>query len=172
MFDKEKTAIIRRLKRATRYAVDIRASLLIPKLDADTPRLVGFADPSFAKSRDLSTQLGHICILADAAGRSVPISFKSYKSDRVVLSAMAGEVIAFSDLFDVAVTLASTVGDIVFRHIPVQLLTDSKVTLRRHLQGLTHVGEAHYARHSRCQGGFPRQGDIGHRLRLQLTQPC
>ena len=39
---------------------------------------------------------------------------------------MAGEVIAFSDLFDIAATLASELGEIYGRRIPVQLLTDSK----------------------------------------------
>ena len=39
---------------------------------------------------------------------------------------MAGEVIAFRDLFDIAATLASELGEIYGRRIPVQLLTDSK----------------------------------------------
>ena len=39
---------------------------------------------------------------------------------------MAGEVIAFSDLFDVAVTLSDEVGKILGRTIPVQLFTDNK----------------------------------------------
>ncbi len=48
----------------------------------------------------------------------MPISFKSYKSKRIVRSAMAGEVIAFSDLFDIAVTLAAELGDVFGRHDP------------------------------------------------------
>eukprot|EP00171_Calliarthron_tuberculosum_P020880 IDg20880t1 len=39
---------------------------------------------------------------------------------------MAGEVIAFSDLFDVSMTLASELNTVLDKHIPVQLLTDSK----------------------------------------------
>lgn len=57
------------------------------------------------------------------------MNFKSYTSKRVVRSALAGEVIAFSDLFDVDATLASEVGDLLQQTIPVQLLTDSKSLL-------------------------------------------
>ncbi len=39
---------------------------------------------------------------------------------------MGGEVIAFSDLFDRACTLAAEIGAVYGRKIPVQLLTDSK----------------------------------------------
>ncbi len=74
----------------------------------------------------MSTQLGHICFFSDRYGNSVPISFKSYKSKRIVRSAIAGEVIAFSDLFDVAVTLTAELGDVFGRQIRVQLFTDSK----------------------------------------------
>ena len=56
----------------------------------------------------------------------MPIAFKSYKARRVVRSAMAGEVIAFSDMFDVAATLAEELRTIYNRTIPLQLLTDSK----------------------------------------------
>eukprot|EP00171_Calliarthron_tuberculosum_P004832 IDg4832t1 len=57
----------------------------------------------------MSTQLGHICFLADKEGKFAPINFKSYKSKRIVRSAMSGEVMAFSDLFDRAATLAAEV---------------------------------------------------------------
>jgi len=39
---------------------------------------------------------------------------------------MAGEVIAFSDMFDVAITLAEEIRTIYKRSIPLHLLTDSK----------------------------------------------
>lgn len=125
-FAKEQNAVIRRLDKTTKYAVDHRVSLKIPALDQDSLRVIGFADASFANNHDLSTQLGHICFLSDAHCRSVPIAFRSYKSRRVVRSAMAGEVIAFSDLFDVSASLASELGQVYGRKIPVHLFTDSK----------------------------------------------
>ncbi len=73
-------ALIRRLNKATKYAVDNRISLKIPRLDMDSLRIVGSSDASLANNYDLSTQLGHICFLADNDGNVVPIDFKSYKS--------------------------------------------------------------------------------------------
>eukprot|EP00171_Calliarthron_tuberculosum_P022145 IDg22145t1 len=125
-FHAEKTATLRRLNKATKFAVDNYVALKIPKLDKHSLKVIGFSDASFANNYDLTTQLGHITFIADKNNSAVPIHFKSYKSKRVVRSAMAGEVIAFSDLFDVAMTLASELHTILNKHIPVQLLTDSK----------------------------------------------
>jgi len=125
-FQKERTAIIRRLNKAIHFAVNNPLALRLPKLDMETLKVVGFADASFANNHDLSTQLGHIVFLCDAKGNAAPIAFRSYKSRRVVRSAMAGEVIAFSDMFDVAVTLAEEIRAIYDRPIPLHLLTDSK----------------------------------------------
>ena len=121
----EQPAIVRRLNRATRYATDYSVSLKIATLDHESLRVVGFADASFANNHDQSTQPDHIFFLADGHGRSVSISFNSYKSKRVVRSAMAGEFIALSDLFDIAATLVSELGEIHRRRIPVPLLTGS-----------------------------------------------
>ena len=106
--------------------IDNRISLRIPKLNKDTLRVIGFADSSFANNADLSTQLGYVLFLGDDTGSVVPISFKSYKSRRVTRSAMAGEVIAFSDLFDVAAVLAAELGAMIGCKFAVQLFTDSK----------------------------------------------
>lgn len=125
-FSIERSSIIRRLNKATKFAVDNQVSLRVPQLDVDSLRVVGFSDASFANNYDLSTQLGHIMFLADKTGKSVPIHFKSYKSRRVVRSAMAGEVIAFSDLFDVAAALSSELKLLLDREVPVHLFTDSK----------------------------------------------
>jgi len=125
-FNKDRKSSITRLNKATRFAVDNPLAIRIPKLDMETIKVVGFADASFANNYDLSTQLGHIVFLCDSAGNAAPIAFKSYKSRRVVRSAMAGEVIAFSDMFDVAVTLAEELRTIYNRTIPLHLLTDSK----------------------------------------------
>lgn len=54
------------------------------------------------------------------------MSFKSFKLKMVTRSPIAGEVIPFSDLFDVAVTLASELEAMPCHSVPIQLLTDSK----------------------------------------------
>ena len=59
-------------------------------------------------------------------GSVVPIPFKSHKSGRDTRSAMAGEVIAFSDLFDMGAVLAAELGIMIGCTVPVQLFTDSK----------------------------------------------
>ena len=126
MFSSSPRETARRLNKAVKFAVDNRLSLRIPKLDKKTLRVIGYSDSSFANNADLSSQLGHICFLGDASGAVVPIHFKSYKSRRVTRSAMAGAVIAFSDLFDVAATLADEASLLIGTKVPVQLLTDSK----------------------------------------------
>ena len=125
-FDKEKKAIIRRFNKTVRFAIEHGIGIAIPKLDLSSTKVVGFSDSLFANNHDLTTQLGHITLFVDGQGNAVPISFKSYKARRVVRSAMAGEVIAFSDMFDVAVTLAEELRQITKRPIPLHLLTDSK----------------------------------------------
>lgn len=125
-FDSNRKECLRRLNRAVRYAVNHRIALAIPKLESKSVRVVGFSDASFANNRDLSTQLGHIVLLVDRHGNSAPLIFKSYKSRRITRSAMAGEVIAFADMSDAAVTLSKELGRVLSRRISIQLLTDSK----------------------------------------------
>ena len=121
-YNTEVSVVIRRINRAIRYAVQNRIYLKVPSLNKDTLRVIGFSDSSFANNADQSS----ICLLGDHTGAVVPINFKSYKSGRVTRSSMAGEVIAFSDLFDVATTLANELELILSRKVPVQLFTYSK----------------------------------------------
>lgn len=125
MFAKDRSSIIRRLNKAVTYAVDNKLSLKIPKLDRNKLRVIGFSDSSFANNADISSQIGHVVFLADDRDSVVPISFKSYKSRRVTRSPMAGEVTAFSDMFDIAIALSSEIISVLPYHVPVQLMTDS-----------------------------------------------
>lgn len=100
--------------------------LAILKLDEKTVRVVGFSDASFANNHDLSMQQGYIVLLVDKHGISVPLLFKSYKSCRITPSAMAGEVIAFADMSDAAVTLNKEFSLLLNLRVPLQLFTYSK----------------------------------------------
>ena len=126
VFEAEKKQCIKRLNRAVKYAINNRTPLRIKKLDPESVRIVGFSDASFAGNRDLSSQLGYIILLVDKHNNCVPLMFKSYKARRVTRSAMAAEVIAFSDMADAAVTLSKEVERTLGRTIALQLLTDSK----------------------------------------------
>ena len=106
MFNQKPKQILQRLNKAVAFDVDNRVYLRIPKLEKSSLRAIGYSDASFVNNADLSTKLGHICFLGDDTGAVIPISFKSYKAKRVTRSAMAGEVIAFSDLFDVTTVLS------------------------------------------------------------------
>lgn len=88
-----------------RYVIANRVSLKIPKLSPDSLRIIGFSDASYANNKDFS-QLGHLCFLEHASGAVVLIRLNSYKTKRITRSVMAGEVIAFNDLFDVAAILS------------------------------------------------------------------
>lgn len=88
----------------------------MPAFDLSSLRVDGFSVSSFTNNYELSTKLGHICFITDYNENEDPICFKSYKSKRVVRSAMAGEVIAFSELFDCAATLAADIGDFYRKH--------------------------------------------------------
>eukprot|EP00171_Calliarthron_tuberculosum_P021336 IDg21336t1 len=124
-FNENKSDLICLLNEATKFATDYHITLKTPKLDKNSLRIISFSDVTFA-NHDLSTEIGYIFFLADSTGSSAPIVFKYYKSKRVVRSAMAGEVIAFSDFFDRAETLAAEISDMLGKRIPVQLLTESK----------------------------------------------
>lgn len=117
-FLKDHSSIILRLKKATRAAVDSKFSLQIPKLDHKSLRIISFANYFFAKNYDVSTELAHVCFLTDKDGSSAPMDFKSYRSKRIVMSAMGGGVIALSDLFDCAATYAEEIGGIYGGNFP------------------------------------------------------
>ena len=126
MYEADWKRVVPQLNWTVRYEIHNRISLQRLALNIYTPRIIGYSDSSFAYNRDLSPQLGHICFLGDDSGAVAPISFKSYKARYVTRSAMSGEVIAFSDLFDLAITFAEELGNMLPKKIPVQLLTDGK----------------------------------------------
>lgn len=125
-FNSDRNECIKRLNRAVRYEVNHRVPMAIPKLNKDSVRVVGFSDTSFANNCDLSTQLGYIIFLADVYSYSAPMIFKSYMKRRITQSATAGEVIAFADMGDAAVTLTKEVERLLHRRVAIQLMINSK----------------------------------------------
>lgn len=125
-FKASKRDCLKHLNRSVRYAITHRALLTIPKLNVSSICIIGFSDAPFANNRDLSIQLGYISLLVDKNCNSVPIILKSYKSRRITRSAMAGEVTAFEDMSDAAVTLSKEVSRLLYRSVALQLLSGSQ----------------------------------------------
>eukprot|EP00171_Calliarthron_tuberculosum_P003208 IDg3208t1 len=74
----------------------------------------------------LYSQLGMAIFLSDASGACNLIHFGSYKDKRVTRAILAGEIHAFSTTFDFAYILQHALKDILERHIPIHMFTDSK----------------------------------------------
>lgn len=114
------------MNKAVKFTVQNRISLNIPTQDKNSIKVVGFSDSNYANNHDLSSQLFHIKFLPDWHGNSAPIHFKSYNSKKIGRSAMDGELIAFSDLFDTDYTLAAELRSFYNRQVPVKFFIDSK----------------------------------------------
>lgn len=110
IYEAKRRELIRRINKAVRYAMQSRISLKVLQLEKETVKVIGFSDSSFVNNADQSSQLGHICFLGDNSTAIIPINFNSYMSRRVTRSSIAGEVIAFSDLLDVATTLGAEIS--------------------------------------------------------------
>lgn len=109
-----------------KYAVDDSVRLKIRNPDKNSIKVFGFSDSSFANNEDLSSQLGHIFFMAYSSQETVKLSLKSYKCKRFTRSAMAAEVIAFSDMFDVSITVSEKLINILGYRPQTHLLTDKK----------------------------------------------
>lgn len=68
--------------------------------------IIEFLDASFAKTHDMSSQLGSVIFLGDETDTVVPLVFWSYKARRIKRSAISGECIAFGDMFAYAISIA------------------------------------------------------------------
>lgn len=118
-------AAVRNLNSLIARAQQARSLVLTyPALDRATLRL--HADASFATNKDQSSQIGYIILLCDGRGRAHVLSFSSRKSRRVVRSAMAGEVYAFTAALDEAFTIRYDLEELYRQRIPLLMLTDSK----------------------------------------------
>ena len=115
------------MNRTVEYVRNTPPCIRFPKLNEDGLHVLGISDASFASNLDSTSQRGYLCFLADNAGNAVPIQFKSYKARRVTRSVMGAELVAFSDMFDAAYTMAAELRELLLKkRIPVKLCTDNK----------------------------------------------
>lgn len=83
-----------------------RLTLRITKLYDLSVCLIVSSHALFCNNDDFTMYLGHIFFLCDNYDKAVSISFKSYKERIVTHYSMSGEVIYFSHLLDVSITLS------------------------------------------------------------------
>ena len=123
MFEEKKAKHIKSLNKALKFAKSHPLKLKIARLDpASFPIIIGFSDASFANNHELSTQLGHIVFLPRKAERRSQFTLNHIRQEGLC----AQLVIAFIDMFDVAITLSEEIKDLYGKDTPLQLFTDSK----------------------------------------------
>lgn len=86
--------------------------------------MVAFSDSDFANFDDIETQFGLIIFLSDDTGNANWLIYLSYKCLCVVLSVLAGEIYAFSDLFDAVYVIKHDQQVIFNHHISLAILKD------------------------------------------------
>lgn len=74
----------------------------------------------------MSTQPAHICFLLDDFRKAYPTCFGLYKARIIIRPAKVGEVIAFSSLEDVPISLFAKRTTFLFFLVKVQLLRERK----------------------------------------------
>jgi hypothetical protein len=99
--------------------------LTMVKLDHKSLQLVVFTDASFANNKDLSSQIGYIVVLADAANRANIIHWSSTKCKRVTRSVLASELYAMTAGFDTGAVLKATTEQLLGINLPLIISTDS-----------------------------------------------
>jgi hypothetical protein len=97
-------------------------------LDTNTLRLIAFTDASFANNKDLTSQIGFVIVLADAANNANIVHWSSIKCKRVTRSVLASELYGTSHGFDAAAAIKSTVTQLLHlpEPLPLVICTDSK----------------------------------------------
>jgi hypothetical protein len=97
-------------------------------LDTNTLRLIAFTDASFANNKDLTSQIGFVIVLADAANNANIVHWSSIKCKRVTRSVLASELYGTNHGFDAAAAIKSTVTQLLHLPEPLPLIicTDSK----------------------------------------------
>jgi hypothetical protein len=97
-------------------------------LDTKSLRLIMFADASFANNKDLSSQIGFVIVLADAADNANIVHYSSIKCKRITRSVLASEMYGMTHGFDAAAAIKSTITQLLHltEPLPLVICTDSK----------------------------------------------
>ena len=180
-FYSNSSGFVKRMNQLVRYAHDNVAHLKFPKLKQESLRIDGFSEAAYANNHDITSQLGRIILVTDDTNADIPISFKSYKSRRVVRSVLSAEVIAFADMFDDAYAIRTQVQQAIRCSVPMHLMTDSKSLFDIISKGSRTIEkrimlDIHAARHAyQCDEisniGFARSADnIADGLRKRKKQ--
>ena len=118
----------------------VNFGLTFVKIDILTARLAVFADASFTRNPDLTSQLGFVMAITDDDRNSNIIHHTSVKSERVTRSMLGAELFAVVHAFDYGSTLRLTLNKMFGRTISLVLYTDSK-SLYDSLVGMTAITE-------------------------------
>lgn len=122
-FTEKPVVYIKSLNKVIKYAIDNLTALKVNKLDASTLKTVGFSEVCFAWFV-IAAEI--IILLGDQNDTVVSLVFQFYKARTIIRSAMSGEVIAFSDMFDYAIRISQDLAKLMGVTIPVRLLADRK----------------------------------------------
>ena len=92
--------------------------------------LLTFADASFGNLPSGHSQAAYIILLCDRDYNCCPLSWNSYKLQRVCTSTLAAETLALSDAIEQSILLSTIYSEIILKKpkatIPIIALTDSK----------------------------------------------
>lgn len=98
-------------------------------LEISTARLIIVSNGSFANTRDLGSQLGHIILLPDDTGRANELNYGSNRCKRIVRRVMAAEVHARVLGFDYIFIIQHLHEELLGRSIKVEAYTDSRTII-------------------------------------------
>ena len=96
------------------------------QLDQKSLQLLVFTDSSFANNPDLSSQIGFVIVIADAAGNANIIHWSSIKCKRVTRSVLASELYAMTHGFNIATAIKATIDRMLYTVLLLIFYTDSR----------------------------------------------
>lgn len=156
---------IKELKRIQEELMTNHDELVYRKQDLSTVKIVCFTDAGYATHNDDShSQLGYVIAMVDNANVANVIAYASRRCRRVTRSVLASELLALVAGYDMAASLATQLGEILGRTIPVWCIIDSKtvfnvvtrlgsVTEKRLMPDVSDLREEHLAQRLRLFWG-------------------